>query len=98
MRTLEDTDYRAGCPVVAVATEADAGLNDAAARAFGSWQESLAEALRSGGVSPARARRLAALTVAGVEGAVVLCRATHSTRPLRDVGAELELALKSALP
>ena len=98
VRTLEDTDYRAGCPVVAVSTEADAGLTDAAARAFGSWQDSLAQALRSGGVSRTRARRLAALTVSSVEGAVVLSRATRSSRPLRDVGAELELVLEAALP
>ena len=37
VRTLEDTDYRAGCPVVAVATETEAGLSEAASRAFKSW-------------------------------------------------------------
>lgn len=98
VRTLEDTDYRAGCPVVAVATETEAGLSDAASRAFRSWQESLEEALGAAGVPAARSRRLAALTVAGVEGAVVLCRATRSSQPIKDVGAELELTLKAALP
>jgi hypothetical protein len=53
--------------------------------------------LRAGGVTPARPRRLATMTIAAVEGAVVLCRTERSGRPLRDVGAELELLLKSAL-
>jgi AcrR family transcriptional regulator len=99
--TLESSDYRAGCPVVAVATEAGADephLKDAAAAAFVSWQEALATMLRGAGVTPARSRRLAALTVASVEGAVVLCRAERSSRPLEDVGAELEALLKAALP
>jgi AcrR family transcriptional regulator len=99
--TLESTDFRAGCPVVAVATEAGdeaPQLGEAAAAAFESWQRELAAALRNAGAQAPRGRRLAALTVAAVEGAVVLCRASRSSRPLLDVGAELELAIKSALP
>ncbi len=53
--------------------------------------------LRDAGVSPARARRLATLAVAGVTGDVVLARAERSTRPLQDVGTELEMLLKAAL-
>ncbi len=99
--TLESSDFRAGCPVVAVATEAGDGereLSEAAAAAFESWQRELASTLRRAGATPTRARRLAALTVAAVEGAVVLCRASRTTQPLTDAGAELELAIKAALP
>jgi AcrR family transcriptional regulator len=100
-QTLTGSDYRAGCPVLAVATEAapdEPQLRAAAAGAFGRWHAALAADLRAAGVTPARARRLATTVIAGVEGAVVLCRAQQSSRPLRDVGAELELLLQDALP
>jgi len=41
-------------------------------------------------VSPDRARSLAALTIAAVEGAIVMARAQRSLAPLDQVGAELE--------
>ena len=43
-----------------------------------------------------RAARLATLTVAAIEGAVVLCRAERSTQPLDDVGKELEAVITAA--
>jgi hypothetical protein len=41
---------------------------------------------------------LAALVVSAVEGAVALCRATRSSRPLKDVQLELRQLLAAALP
>ncbi|HYF24701.1 MAG TPA: TetR/AcrR family transcriptional regulator [Baekduia sp.] len=90
--TLQEGEFRAGCPVVAVAVEAQdehPQLAEAAAAAFAAWQDALAGMLRRRGVDAAEARRLATMTVAAVEGAVVLCRAQRSTRPLDDVGAVL---------
>ncbi len=98
---LEASDYEAGCPLVAVTTAAstdEPGLRAAAAGAFGTWHDALAAGLRDAGLSRARARRLATTILAAVEGAVILCRAEHSGRPLKDVGAELELLLRAALP
>jgi AcrR family transcriptional regulator len=100
-QALEDSDFRAGCPVVAVATEAPAdapALTDAAAAAFARWTDQLAATLRRAGLPRARARRLATTVVAATEGAIVLCRAARSTRPLDDVGRELELMIRAALP
>jgi AcrR family transcriptional regulator len=97
---LEASDFRAGCPIVAVATEAPAdqpALGEAAAHAFASWEEALSSTLRRSGVARARSRRLATITVAAIEGAIVLCRSRRSTRPLHDVGRELELAIRDAL-
>jgi AcrR family transcriptional regulator len=54
--TLESSDFRAGCPVVAVATEAgedEPQLTAATAQAFASWQQALATALRNAGVRAA---------------------------------------------
>jgi AcrR family transcriptional regulator len=98
---LEASDYEAGCPLVAVTTAASAdepGLRAAAAEAFATWHDALVAGLHDAGLSRARARRLATTIIAGVEGAVILCRAQHSGQPLKDVGAELELLLRAALP
>ncbi|MES1192716.1 MAG: TetR/AcrR family transcriptional regulator, partial [Solirubrobacterales bacterium] len=94
------SNYEAGCPLVAVTTAASTDepeLRAAAAEAFGAWHGALAAGLRDAGLSRARARRLATTILAAVEGAVILCRAQHSGRPLKDVGAELELLLSAAL-
>lgn len=97
---LESSEFRAGCPVVAVATEAPAdqpALSEAAAHAFAQWEQALATTLRRAGIPRARSRRLATITVAGIEGAIVLSRARRTTQPLDDVGKELELALRAAI-
>ena len=98
---LEASGYEAGCPLVAVTTAASAdepGLRAAAAEAFAAWHDALAAGLHAAGLSRARARRLATTIIAAVEGAVILCRAQHDGQPLKDVGAELELLLRAALP
>ncbi len=97
---LRASDFRAGCPVVAVSVEAnddEPEVTEAAAQAFRRWTRELADGLHGAGMEEERARRLATLTVAAIEGAVVLCRAERSTAPLDDVGAELEASLRTAL-
>ncbi|MBR1267138.1 TetR/AcrR family transcriptional regulator [Bradyrhizobium sp. AUGA SZCCT0222] len=112
-QTLEKTKFQAGCPVLAVAVEqfvndaterdgkpdqaAQSHLLDLADGVFADWQRIMVEALRSEGVTPARARRLAALVIASVEGTVAMCRAARSAQPLEDVRLELELALFAAI-
>jgi AcrR family transcriptional regulator len=106
---LESTRYEAGCPVLAVAVEQYVGddgtpnakiqqrLLDLARKIFDDWQRILSTSLRKEGITPARARRLAALVVSSVEGTVALCRAARSAQALNDVQLELELALSSAI-
>jgi AcrR family transcriptional regulator len=96
---LEDSNFRAGCPIVAVAAEADTGstATAAAAAAFTRWQDLIARALLDAGVSRTDARRLATLVVAGIEGAILLCRARRDIRPLRDVHRALEATLRTGI-
>ncbi|HET7668475.1 MAG TPA: TetR/AcrR family transcriptional regulator [Mycobacterium sp.] len=96
---LEESNFRAGCPVVAVAAEADAGstATAAAAAAFARWQEVIARTLLDAGVSRTDARRLATLVVSAIEGAILLCRASRDIRPLRDVHRTLEAVLRAAI-
>jgi AcrR family transcriptional regulator len=95
---LERSDFRAGCPLVAITVETDVppGLAAAVATAFAGWQELLAARLRGAGIAPARARTLASLTLAAIEGAVLLCRAQRTTAPLDAVAAELTRAIEAA--
>jgi AcrR family transcriptional regulator len=96
---LEDSNFRAGCPIVAVAAEADTGstATAAAAAAFARWQDLIARTLLHAGVGRTDARRLATLVVAGIEGAILLCRARRDIRPLRDVHRALEATLRTAI-
>jgi AcrR family transcriptional regulator len=98
--TLLTTDFRVGCPVLAVAIEEpeeDSAALRAAAAAFSQWCELLATALCDDGAAPAEAGRLATLIVAAIEGAVVMCRAQRSVQPLDNVGPVLEALVADAI-
>lgn len=97
--TLRDSDFAAGCPVVAATLEGERapGARDAAGAAFAQWEELMAGMLERNGVAAARARSLATLVVSAVEGAVVLARAQRSTEPVERVGAELRAIVREAL-
>jgi hypothetical protein len=83
--------------VLAVAVqETDAPAVEAAADVFRTWEALLTTSLQENGVTATRARRLAALVVAAVEGAVAVCRAERSTRALDDVAVELDALLAAA--
>jgi TetR/AcrR family transcriptional regulator, lmrAB and yxaGH operons repressor len=91
-RALTGTDYRAGCPVVAMAIDSREQIPDAAAlvrEIFARWQTSLSELLSANGFRAERAERLATLIVSSIEGAIILCRARRDLTPLDDVLAEL---------
>ncbi|GGZ45024.1 TetR/AcrR family transcriptional regulator [Streptomyces bluensis] len=97
-----ESDFRAGCPVLAVSVEEPAAGEvppalAAAAEAFEDWERLLAEALREHGADPERAPGLAALIVASVEGAIAMCRAKRSMRPLDQVAQQLEALIAGAL-
>jgi len=86
---LVDTDFRTGCPVLAVATGDDPDLTEAARAIFASWQALMVEGLVADGVPAERAPGLARMIIASLEGAVAVCRAERSLEPLDEVSAEL---------
>ncbi|MFD4576703.1 TetR/AcrR family transcriptional regulator [Streptomyces sp. NPDC058417] len=93
---LTSSEFGAGCAIVAAVVDNRANLpeaDDAIREIFTRWQTAFADLLVRSGYDEGRARRLATMTVAAVEGAVVLCRAQHSTDPLDDVLTELALLL-----
>jgi hypothetical protein len=93
---LVTSGFRAGCPVVAVAVEAggaDADLHHRAAAAFARWQAVLARRLSEDGVGAARSDELATLSIAAIEGAIVMARARRDPEPLDSVHRQLRALL-----
>jgi len=83
---------KAGCVVAGVAIDTVAGepgLIDLVRATFRSWADLLAEQLEAVGVPADRASAIALATLAGMEGALILCRAEGNNRPLETVAAEL---------
>ncbi|MFI6579265.1 hypothetical protein ACIBFB_26060, partial [Nocardiopsis sp. NPDC050513] len=68
----------------------------AAAEVFDTWQDLLAASLREHGTPPEQAAQLAALAVAGAEGAVAMCRAQRTTAALDAVDAQLDILFRAA--
>jgi AcrR family transcriptional regulator len=97
---LVESDFRAGCPIVAVAVETNDDaphLARSAAAVFARWQEALAAMFVRHGLTVERSRRLGSFFIAAVEGAVIMCRAEQSTAPLEAAAAEIHDLLRYAL-
>jgi TetR/AcrR family transcriptional repressor of lmrAB and yxaGH operons len=97
-RVLADSDFNAGCPVVAAAigcAEDEVRLTAEAGRIFAHWRTALTRAFVADGFPESDADSLAVMSIAALEGAVVLCRSTRSTDPLRKVDDQLEFLIKA---
>lgn len=95
---LTASDFTAGCPVVAAAVgsaEEAPALIPVAGQIFDRWCRALAAAFRTEGFDDADAAALALTCVAALEGAVVLCRSSHTAAPLRDVATQIEFLIKA---
>ncbi|MGW8765147.1 TetR/AcrR family transcriptional regulator [Streptomyces sp. NPDC055815] len=101
-KILVDSDFHAGCPVLAVAIEEpqDGEIPPAltaAAEVFEQWETLLADSLRAYGAEPEQAAQLATLTVAAVEGTVAMCRAQRGTQPLDRTAEQLQGLIAAAI-
>jgi len=101
IKFIEADEYRAGCPVVAIAVESHPEapeLAQAAAATFSRWEHTIALSLRNGGVEDEQeALAIAGLILAAVEGATVMARATGGREPLVRVGQQLASLLRMRL-
>lgn len=98
-KILRASDYEAGCVIVAATLEGERepSVRAVAAEAFTKWEYVLTDALRKHDVPATRARALATLLIAAIEGAVVLSRAQRTTKPLDRVTTELQRIIGDAL-
>jgi TetR/AcrR family transcriptional repressor of lmrAB and yxaGH operons len=98
-RTVQyDSDFAAGCPVVAATLEdsRSAAAREAAA-AFERWEQLYVDILGRAGVPEERAHSLASIAISAVEGAVILARAQRSNAPLERVADELRTLFHGAI-
>jgi AcrR family transcriptional regulator len=103
---LARSDYRAGCPVVAVTVEAGdpakqdqaTPVIDRAAAAFTRWTDLIAARMVADGVSAPRAEQLAMLITTAIEGAIVVARASRDLKPLDLVHGQLRALLQAEMP
>jgi TetR/AcrR family transcriptional repressor of lmrAB and yxaGH operons len=81
-----------GCVVAGVAIDTNAGepgLIDVVRGTFRSWIALLTEQLQAAGLPDERTTAIATATLAGLEGALILCRAEGNSGPLELVTGEL---------
>jgi AcrR family transcriptional regulator len=99
-QSLLASDFRAGCPVVAVAVESGEDgpdLRDDVVGAFDRWRQIFARGLAARGIDEARSDELALLVVSGFEGALILTRAYRDLGPLENMRREIRARVEAEL-
>ena len=98
--TLRQTDYADACPIATVALEV-ASTNDrlrqVTAEIFEGWIDAATERLAAAGVAADRARPLAMLTIAALEGGFLLSRAAKTTEAMDAIGALMTDVVRRAM-
>ncbi|WP_426565951.1 TetR/AcrR family transcriptional regulator [Angustibacter sp. McL0619] len=96
---LTETDLRAGCAVLAVAVAGEpAQIRDDAGQIFRSWQSHLESLFVEGGLTPTKARSLAALTMTSAEGAVAIARAERDLETFELVAQQVLTITRQSMP
>jgi AcrR family transcriptional regulator len=86
---LRATDYADACPIATVALEvasSDERLRVVTAEIFESWLESATVRFERDGIEPVRARELATVLIAALEGGFLLSRAAKNTGAMDAIG------------
>ena len=94
---LEASDFERGCPIATTALEVtprSEPIRAAAQASFDSWLAPLSERLQETGFDSEQAARRADLTIAALEGALVLARARQNADVLREAGRQLRPLLQ----
>jgi TetR/AcrR family transcriptional repressor of lmrAB and yxaGH operons len=96
---LTGTELRAGCAVLAVAVAGEESETvEHAGEIFRTWRAHLEALFVDGGLSRARARALAALTITSAEGAVAIARAEQDLETFELVARQVIAAARAWLP
>jgi len=98
---LSGSGFQRGCPLAGVTLDAAADsepIRQACAEGYESWRTLIAAYLTGQGVPADRAGDLATVTLASIEGALLLAKAAHDTAPLRAVAGHLTATITAELP
>lgn len=96
---MAESGFRDGCPIATTILETvpDSPRLTAAAQAvFSDWSRVFEDVFAADGATPARARRLAGLVLAVMEGALIQCRVSGTQDPITDATAEIVALLRAA--
>jgi TetR/AcrR family transcriptional repressor of lmrAB and yxaGH operons len=96
--SLAESDFRDGCPIASVTLDVACERNsvrEACERGLDAWLEMFAQHFKRAGVSDKRAKNLAILLLAAIEGGLILSRAQKSVAPLKAIADELIHLMKT---
>lgn len=86
---LRASDFADACPIATVALEVastDEHLRVVVAGVFAGWLDAATERFRRAGIEADRARQLAVVLVAALEGGFLLSRVARDTEPMEAIG------------
>lgn len=98
---LSRGDFTMGCPIATITLEA-AATNDViqkvCQKSFQRFSDIFISSLRQHGVAGQTAADMAVISLSSIEGALILCKAQRSTRPLELVRDNLVRQIAALLP
>jgi len=98
--TLLMSDFRDGCPIATVTLEVASdrpAVREACRQGFQTWLEVMVQHLNYAGLSKARAKSIATLVLASLEGGLILSRAQKSVEPIRSITSELAQMIQASI-
>lgn len=97
---MAESGFRDGSPITTTLLELapqEPGVTMAGREAFAAWSAVIEEGLTAAAVPPARARRLAGLAIAALEGSLVRARVEQDDQPIIETMEEVADLLDSAM-
>jgi TetR/AcrR family transcriptional repressor of lmrAB and yxaGH operons len=99
LKRLVASDFVEGCPILGMTVSVDIespALREALSQAFERYIKAISSGLRAKGLSASSSTDIATTVISAVEGALVVCRATHRAAPLKRFRSMLPALLADA--
>ena len=100
VKSLAESDYRDGCPIAALTLDVASdreSIREACEAGFQTWLRVFVQYLSHAGLTETRAKSIATLFLASLEGGMILSRAQKSVAPLNAIANELVLVIQASL-
>jgi TetR/AcrR family transcriptional repressor of lmrAB and yxaGH operons len=100
VKSLAESDFRDGCPIAAVTLDVASdreSIREACEAGFQTWLRVFVQHLSHAGLTETRAKSIATLFLASLEGGMILSCAQKSVAPLNAIAKELVLVIQASL-